>query len=234
VSPSTPATASRLIDPPPPLTFDPLQNVGHNRKLKAFVETQINSGGFETKNDFPVDQEGGGLCVLSMQAAKNSQYIPRKYDGNANGYVVAVITNPSDCKPKRFPLGKNDRAAWIVRFDTPNEYADRRLVGAAYLVSLQSGVFGDDNWFSTWTFWQCGSQHPGVPQTASAVIANEAKAGDICQTAYPAESAVPDHDAKRVSRERMAKYKARLPLESGDPGVWFACGTDCCYSELRS
>jgi hypothetical protein len=219
----------RIPGPPTALPIDPIQNVGRplNHKVKSFVDAQLAASQFEKEYDFPVDKAGapGQKCLLTVRAAKHSQYIPRKNDGQANGYVVALIRNQYDCKPKRFSLGKNDRAAWIVRFDSQDEYADRRVVGTAYLVTLGGGA---DDFLASWSFWQCGSNHKTIPDTASAVIQNETQPADICGTANP------DHNAARISRERMAARNARTLLDSGDPAVWFACGTDCCYSELRS
>lgn len=221
---------SRIQAPPTPLTFDPIQNVGHtlNHKVKSFVESQLTAGQFENEYDFPVDKEGGGKCILTVRAAKNSQYITRKnpHKPNEYGYVVALIRNQYPCKPKRFSLGKNGRAAWIVRFDSEDEYTDRRVVGTAYVVSL--GGAGADEFLATWSFWQCGSKHDNIPTTASAVIQNETNPADICGTANP------DHNAARVSGERLAAFRAQALVDQGDPAVWFACGTDCCYSELRS
>jgi hypothetical protein len=224
-------------DPPTALPIDPIQNVGHsmNHEVKSFVYGQLALHQFEDEHDFPVDKEGGGLCILSVRAAKNSQYIPRKNDHKPNGYVVALIRNPYDCKPKGFSLAKDDSAAWVVRFDSQKEYSDRRIVGTAYVVTLTGP---EDQFLGSWSFWQCGSKHHGPPNTASAVVQNEAQPGDICNTAKP------DHNATRISKERMAAYQAQISgvrprrgrqlLEPGDAAVWFACGTDCCYSEGRS
>ncbi len=214
------------VDVPPKIDFDPLQNVGRgliNRKLTKLVESMS----FEDPYPSTIAaEEQGKSCDLNIRAASNSQNISAKADVAAGfGYVVAVIENATDCKPLGFPLGKGERAAWIIRFDNEYPATGRVIVGTAQIVVLGKHAWNSDDWLPQagyWRFWQCGNSH--APETKGrAMMQNQP--GSICDVTKL------DHDPVRIERE-LKGLAAKGLLTDGDPAVWFACGTDCCYSDL--
>jgi hypothetical protein len=224
----------RTLAPPPEVPFRVENEVGiwpWKNKLRAFVDNDLRAH-VGTPKEFDVLKADGTYCKLAISPVQGAVEIPRQKVGDpAKTYVVAILTNPNDCQPKKLRFDKDDRLAWVIRFTNPSPTPNGSPsnMGEAHLVRLKNGFLSSDDYIGGGKglpFWRCGHDRP-INRTDNAMIL---KHGNVCDVTMRFNH---DADAIRQALAAEALVPVRRPLTThDDPSLWFACGGDCCYSDF--
>lgn len=241
--------SARLQMPKPKkLNFNPDDHVGKwfNRKVKDFVIHDM-ADGFQPAEDFYLAPQNV-LCALKISVAKSSSGVDKKVDAsNPNGFIVALIANPNDCKPDAFDLARQDTAVWYVRFENAQTIDDGKRhdatngtkVGKSSLILLQRNGWDNDYWFPKKKEWSLGycNHTPRPNATDQALVVTYASA---CTAVNSLGHNA--HDISLLQREEAVRLAAQIKsgasptqrvLVAGDDlALWFACGGDCCYASF--
>jgi hypothetical protein len=222
----------QVVTKPPNLDLDFDAEVGKSRKLGDFVRTHME---FVNPQDAPVLGEDGKYCDLRISPARGSVGVRKRRDGSPPmAFVVARIENPNNCKTNKLPLDAGHQAVWIVQFTNiiPIPFRSATFMGKARVVVL--GAAGDptenDRWITTGDGWKLGQCHhdSGDGKTDNATIL---KHDNVCELTMQFH-----HNAAQVTAYLkslpQAAAKARLTVDD-DPALWFLCGTDCCYADVK-
>jgi hypothetical protein len=231
---------------------DPKKPDGKNHH--QFADWVANtSNAFGPAIRMPVPDGKGGKCELLLSPALYSHNIERKQDRSSKAFVAAMIAqDPSGpCPFHGQMIGANDHVLWVVRFDAPNVVVPRvhdSTFGKSWLVHLDmANMGGDDEPVSaeSWNLGQCGnSGADGVNDYALDAAADSvctvverlhhqptgvAAAMTATITTMALHAAVARKSGARTTEAQVT------PLFDQGMGVslWFACGTDCCYTDTQ-
>jgi hypothetical protein len=224
--------AAQVPPPPPPLPpalpFDPHSHLGlfPDRAIGDFVRGNVQGNGyFPTSYSFQVPDvtDKNKLCSLKIWPAYYSHNFDPSPKAGTAWYPLALITNETatPCQPRALGVAKGESGVWIGIFNA-GLHSGEVSVGSAGVVVLSPAGSGHDRWSTgpAWSFKQCGHNVPHAADDALIWFSPP----PICT--YTAERS---HDTRRISTE----LANRLPTDLvGNPILWFACGGDCCYSDL--
>jgi hypothetical protein len=200
----------------------------------------------------PDPKPNGTTCDLQLSPVLNSHTILKKKDQKSKGFVAAVIspTTAGGCPFHGKMLGPNDRILWVVRFDRQDEAAGRvydATYGKSWLVHVDMTVGGGaDEPVSgeSWNLGQCGNSSADNKND----YALDAVSKTVC-TVVDRLHHMPDQVAAEVSATilqykttqagKLNKHDSASRILGGGDGtdldvsLWFACGTDCCYTDTQ-
>ena len=236
-------------DQPKPVPFKPEDHVGDwfSGEVRNFVEKDL-AGAFEEPHNFYLESKADSKCALQIRVAKKSVKIKQRYD-EGKGFIVALITNPSKCKPIAFDLAHDKVAAWYVRYENPTVdgvtgQRQHNVKGLTGLIVLKKGWLGRDEWFPNKKGWELGycnhTERPN-PKDQAFVRTYETACSDSSETEHDARhlSALQLAEAALVDKARDARIAGatavgpvRKLVAGTDPALWFACGGDCCYGSF--
>lgn len=212
---------------PPSMPFDPHWHLGTifgDHKIGNFVRQDLN-GKFQAGKVFKAKPESGNVdCDVRIQAANNTGNLSANPNKKTDWYPIALLTNesPADCTPRALAIAKGETAIWIARFEG-GSHSGEVSVGDAGVVVIAPPNSGKDKWSvgKKWSFKQCG--HTGSPHDDSMIWVNK----DVCK-----ETKTSGHNADTVAVHLAQLLAAKTVFDWNDPILWFACGGDCCYSDL--
>jgi len=212
---------------PPSMQFNPHWHVGTifgDHKTGDFVRKELN-GQFQAGKVFKAKPVSGNVdCDIRIQAVMNSGNLSANPKKETDWYPIALLTNEStaDCTPRALAIAKGETAIWVAKFEG-GSHSGEVSVGDAGVVVIAPPNSGKDRWSigKKWSFKQCG--HTGSPHDDSMIWVNK----DVCK-----ETKTSGHDANRVAEHLAQLLAAKTLFDLDDPILWFACGGDCCYSDL--
>jgi hypothetical protein len=137
---------------------------------------------------------------------------------------MALFTAPRGCTWHGFTIARGRTAAWFVRFDNATHSgrpASGPSVGETGLILLaadSSRFFADDKWIPAWALGYCGHRQFYADDSLAF------KPWDHPCTLPPSGD---DGDSSEPSPGAPPPLFFTSP-----PGLWVACGGDCCWGSL--
>ncbi|HEY6827169.1 MAG TPA: hypothetical protein VI259_09930, partial [Gemmatimonadaceae bacterium] len=174
-------------------------------------------------------QDGKSDCLIRIDPAIDSHSLNPNPAGKTAWYPIARIVNTTDnCVPLALSIGKTDTALWIAKFGGGKHDGEVSIGDAGVVVIAHPGS-GHDSWSigDRWSFKQCG--HPGSHNSDDAMIWI---GPGLCPHLEK-----DGHNPALVAQDLSQMLSARTSKGAWDPNpwypdLWFACGGDCCYSDL--
>jgi hypothetical protein len=227
---SEPAAVTQQGVRPPALPFKMKDKIG--KFLQHDVRKFVDKLSLGAAVPFPVLQKDGTWCDLTISPVVGSHLVSaQSTPGAPDGQVVAVIDNPNGCDPNKFDMPKGTRVAWNVNFTGGLLSGPQSNVGVGQLVLLSKHWYQSDEWLTTetgWTLGQCGHQNNPERPDEAAILTR----ATVCPLTGKYL-----HNAPAIAgflRTTVTAARTKRPLTGDDdPSFWFACGADCCYSDLK-